>query len=82
MQEARCEGSMTWSVAKGADEDLIRHSVFSPFLFLHHHTSFQQRSGNVRALSKALFVSIAPRVALHQFEDWDAYIMSDDNYWM
>lgn len=50
-----------------------------PFVTL---SSFQQRSGNVRALSKALFVSIAPRVRLDQFEEWDSYILGEDNYWM
>jgi hypothetical protein len=50
-----------------------------PFVTL---TNFEQRAGNARHLSGALFVGISPIVDRSDFEAWDDFVNSDENNWM
>ena len=54
------------------------HSAW-PFVTL---SSFQQRAGNARTLSQALYVSINPVVTEEQLPLWEQYVLSDHNQWM
>ena len=46
-------------------------------------TKFQERAGNARTQSGAIYVSINPIVAVHDLSKWERYVGSDEfNYWM
>ena len=46
-------------------------------------SNFQERAGNARTLSGALFVTINPLVSGEQFDPWERYVLQDSaNYWM
>ncbi|CAB9503263.1 Receptor-type guanylate cyclase gcy [Seminavis robusta] len=50
-----------------------------PFIAL---PNFQQRAGNARHMSGALFVGVAPVVTRENFDAWDEYVTSEDNRWI
>ena len=51
-----------------------------PFLTL---SNFQQRAGNARTLSQALYVSLNPIVTEENRAKWEEYVLSNsNNYWM
>jgi len=50
-----------------------------PFVTLPY---FQERAGNVRYLSGAIYVSINPIVTTEQLPFWESYVQSDANQWM
>lgn len=44
--------------------------------------SFQERAGNVRSLSGAIYVSINPVIDKSELPVWESYVQSDANMWM
>jgi hypothetical protein len=44
--------------------------------------NFQERAGNARTLSGAIYLSINPVVASSQLPDWEQYIRGQANSWM
>ena len=57
----------------------INNGQTFPFVTL---PNFENRAGNARHMSGALFVGIAPIVTRDNFEAWDEYIMGESNFWM
>lgn len=58
--------------------DVIAHSDW-PFVTLQN---FQERVGNVRSLSGAIYVSINPIVDANQLPFWEDYVRGDAASWM
>ena len=66
-------------VGVAATAHSVDHHIEWPYLTL---SNFQERAGNARELSKALSASISPLVRADQLEAWEAYVRSEENYWM
>lgn len=64
-------------VANLTDEDLA--GLDWPFVTLPH---FQERAGNVREISGAIYVSINPIVQADQLSLWEDLVHGDANQWM
>lgn len=45
-------------------------------------SNFHGRGGNARKLSGALYVSVNHRLANKELEDWESYVLGDENIWM
>jgi hypothetical protein len=50
-----------------------------PFITL---SDFQQRAGNVKSVSGAIYVSVNPIVSADEVPLWESYVQSDANKWM
>jgi hypothetical protein len=57
----------------------VDHSIPFPFMTM---TNFQEKAGNARALSGALYVSISNIVAENQLAAYDDFVLGPDNAWM
>jgi hypothetical protein len=57
----------------------VDHNIPFPFMTM---TNFQEKAGNARALSGALYVSISNIVAENQLAAYDDFVLGPDNAWM
>ncbi len=58
--------------------DVVAHSDW-PFVTL---SNFQERAGNVRTISGAIYVSVNPIVEANQLPFWEEYVRGNANSWM
>ena len=67
-------------LAVAASAQSVDYNSEWPFLTL---SNFQQRAGNARTLSQALYVSLNPIVTEENRAKWEEYVLSNsNNYWM
>lgn len=59
--------------------DETEYPVEWPFVTL---PNFQERAGNVRSISGAIYVSINPIVSIEQLPFWEDYVQSEASSWM
>jgi hypothetical protein len=66
-------------LAVGETAHSIDHDLPFPFMTM---TNFQEKAGNARSLSKALYVTISMLVTKKQLPAWDKFVLGDNNTWM
>mmetsp|Transcript_18031 Transcript_18031/g.27936 ORF Transcript_18031/g.27936 Transcript_18031/m.27936 type:complete len:1210 (-) Transcript_18031:105-3734(-) len=78
-QEMMVEIAAVSGMAVAASGEVLGQKEQWPFVTI---PNFQERAGNARTLSGAIYLSINPVVATDQLPDWEKYIRGQVNSWI
>lgn len=79
LQDVMVEISAVSGLAVAASADSAEQDAKWPFITM---SNFQERAGNAKTLSGALYVSISPIVPADELPDWEKYVRGTSNKWM